>query len=35
MHKNRKNMKIDKIRIEKIKTWNKHKQKKKVKTQKL
>jgi hypothetical protein len=28
-------MKIDKIRIEKIKTWNKHKPKKKVKTQKL
>ncbi len=28
MHKNRKKMKIDKIRIEKIKTWNKHKQKK-------
>jgi hypothetical protein len=27
-------MKIDKIRIEKIKAWNKHKQKK-VKTQKL
>jgi hypothetical protein len=27
-------MKIDKIRIEKIKTWNKHKQKK-LKTQKL
>ncbi len=34
MHKNRKKMKIDIIRIEKIKTWNKHKQKK-VKTQKL
>jgi hypothetical protein len=34
MHKNRKKMKIDKVRIEKIKTWNKHKQKK-VKTQKL
>ncbi len=28
MHKNRKKLKIDKIRIEKIKTWNKHKQKK-------
>jgi hypothetical protein len=28
-------MKIDKIRIKKIKTWNTHKQKKKVKTQKL
>jgi hypothetical protein len=27
MHKNKK-MKIDKIRIGKIKTWNKHKQKK-------
>ncbi len=25
-------MKIDKIRIEKIKTWNKHKQKKNTKT---
>ncbi len=28
MHKNRKKMKINKIRIEKIKTWNKHIQKK-------
>jgi hypothetical protein len=27
-------MKIDKIRIEKIKTWNKHKQKKKSKNTK-
>ncbi len=27
MHKNRKQMKIHKIRIEEIKTWNKHKQK--------
>ncbi len=32
MHKNREKMKIDKIRIEKFKTWNKQKQKK-VKTQ--
>ncbi len=34
MHNFYKKMKIDKIRIEKIKAWNKHKQKK-VKTQKL
>jgi hypothetical protein len=34
MHKNKNKMKIEKIRIEKIKTWNKHKQKK-VRTQKL
>jgi hypothetical protein len=27
-------MKIDKIRIEKIKTWNKHKQTKKIKNKK-
>jgi hypothetical protein len=33
MHENRKKMKIDKIRIENFKTWNKHK--KKVKPQKL
>jgi hypothetical protein len=34
MHKNRKKMKIDKIRIEKIKTWNKHKQQQKSKNAK-